>query len=178
MRWSLLLVVVAATAAYADPRDEARLHFESASARFDRGEYSAALAEFQAAYRLAPFAELLYDIARCEEHLHQPVETIQAYERYLAVAPPGPERDQLEEHLAELRRALFDAPPPAEPAPLPKVGHGPPPPPRPAARRRWPILVGAGAGTAVAAVVAVVLGVTLAEPSPRLDFPPIGGTAR
>src|SRR5258708_3439609 len=88
MRLALAAAVMLALGGAArgeDLRATAHQHFEQGKREFDAGHYRDALAEFQQAYQLAPYPQLLYNIARCHEELKHLREALDTYERYLVV---------------------------------------------------------------------------------------------
>jgi tetratricopeptide (TPR) repeat protein len=102
-----------------DPDTEiARRHFETARTLYEHARYEEAIVEFEAARRARPVAELEYNIARCLDRLERWEQAIARYERYLAAAAPGPEKESVSARVAELRprvdearaRALAEAP--------------------------------------------------------------------
>jgi hypothetical protein len=81
---SLSLVLQAVTGlAWADPRAEAREHFNRATALVNQGALEQAVVEFQRAYDLMPHYAVLFNIARAYVALGKPVEAVDAYTRYL-----------------------------------------------------------------------------------------------
>lgn len=168
--FAVIGLALVAGAATASPRDDAKLHFELGQTQFGAGRYAEALREFQIAYDLAPFPDLLYNIGRCHEHLGDVAAAIRSYDQFLAVSPPGPERGALERHLVELRANLFgvtapDAPPPAVEIAVPSRA-----PPTPIYRRWWPWTLVA---VVVAIGAAIAVGVAASRSGPSLTFPPL-----
>jgi hypothetical protein len=81
---SLGLALVAATGlAWADPRAEAREHFDRAMALVDQGALEQAIVEFQRAYDLMPHYTVLYNLGQAYVTLGKPIEAVDAYTRYL-----------------------------------------------------------------------------------------------
>jgi PEGA domain len=66
--------------------EEARRHFEQAVALYEEGNFTGALAEFQAAYATAPAATILFNIGLTEKALYRYPEAIKTLERYLGDA--------------------------------------------------------------------------------------------
>jgi tetratricopeptide (TPR) repeat protein len=137
----LLCAAVPATGAAQAEVDDARGHFTAARSHFDRGDYESALREFDAAYRLSPQAEILYNLSLVHERLGQIPEALDALRRYLASDAPIENRE-----LLEIRARNFEAraarlasgdpdpgpePPPADDAvaPPPEDDSAAPPPP-------------------------------------------------
>jgi tetratricopeptide (TPR) repeat protein len=67
--------------------DEGRRHFAQGVALYQEGNFPAALAEFQAAYDVAPAASILYNIGLTQKALFHYSEAITALERYLNEGP-------------------------------------------------------------------------------------------
>lgn len=112
----------------------AQRHFDSGVNFFERGNYAAARSEFEAAYQLSRYPQLLYNLAKTAEKLNQPAEAIRYLEQYLATSPPASDAAEVREKLTMLQKAssgVSAATPPAQS----KI------PPRPALA-----LLGAGAG--------------------------------
>jgi tetratricopeptide (TPR) repeat protein len=82
---SLLLFALPArvTFAQADPKADARAHFEKGLAAFDARRLDEAAAEFDAAYRLSPAFVVLYNIGQVSVALGHPIEAVQAFTQYL-----------------------------------------------------------------------------------------------
>ena len=80
----------------------AREHFQRGVELFDEGRPDAALAEFEAAYRIAPSYPVLFNLAQVHAQLGHAVEAADSYERYLAeggVNIAAPRRAQAEREL-------------------------------------------------------------------------------
>ena len=85
----------------------ARAHFKQGMAYAVAGNCGAAIAEFEAAYKLAPRPNALYNIAQCEERLFRYDLAIATYERYLREAPSdAPDRSAVQAALGTLRNLL------------------------------------------------------------------------
>jgi len=76
---------------------EARQRFQHALALFEKGEYRAALAEFEQAYRLAPSFRIYYNIALVNMALDDSAGAIQAFERYLQEGAGKVSKERTEE---------------------------------------------------------------------------------
>lgn len=102
-----LSVSIAAPAA-AQPSESndqiARAHFMAATGYFDTGDYESALREFERAYALTQYAQLLYNLYACHERLGQLEPAIARLEQFLAASPEAPNHAALEERLVNLRR--------------------------------------------------------------------------
>ena len=63
--------------------DAAKRHFEQAVALFNEGNYSAALVEFEQAYKLRPSAFVLYNIGLTQKALFRYTDAIESLQRFL-----------------------------------------------------------------------------------------------
>ena len=136
-RWSILtLAVVASPSVMAegvDPSSQstvpansgqpsaeemtaAKQHFDSGARFFQDGNYTAARAEFEAAYALSKLTPLLYNLARAAEKQGQRDDALRYYEKYLATNPADAE--EVRKHLAELKQADPTASPSTASPPL------------------------------------------------------------
>lgn len=74
----------APTAAELDPKHDSRRHFENGINLFEDRNYTAALAEFEAAYRQYPSASALQNIALCQKELYRYSEARDTLSRLLS----------------------------------------------------------------------------------------------
>jgi hypothetical protein len=99
-------------AAPEDPKlEEAKRHFQQGVALYNDGNFSAALAEFEATYAAHPTTGVLYNIGLTQKSLFRYGESIKTLERYLkeAGATLPPERKhEVEQLVAEMRALLAD----------------------------------------------------------------------
>ena len=83
-----LAVAVAATAvstaAVADKKEEARVHFEEGVRLYEDGQYEQAAIAFARAYELKPSFKLLFNIGQAESELKHYARALEAFTRYLA----------------------------------------------------------------------------------------------
>jgi hypothetical protein len=102
-----LFAVSAGASAQEDARASARAHFSRGIELYDEGRLAQAAAEFREAYRLAPSAAVLFNVAQVEAELGHAVEAVDAYERIMtdpAVTPSM--RADSEQALAVQRRRI------------------------------------------------------------------------
>lgn len=107
------------------PDDEmARTHFQSGRLYFDRGEYEAALRDFEAAYELSHRTPLLYNLYVTLENLGRFSEAAERLERYLAedTALDAETRANYESRLANLRLRATEHDDAVEPTPSASSG--------------------------------------------------------
>ena len=101
----------AAPAAAADAQlDEAKRHFQQGVALYNDGNFSAALAEFEATYAAHPTAGVLYNIGLTQKSLFRYGESIKTLERYLKEAGslPAERTREVEQLVAEMKALLAD----------------------------------------------------------------------
>ncbi len=121
------------------------------------GRYDEAVAEYRRAYELRADPKFLFHIARCYRELGVGEQALFYYERYLAVAPSAPERDEVLDRIAEIEAARRPARARARPILMtddanakPPVGHRP--------WRRWWFWTALGAAVATGVAAALVFG--------------------
>jgi hypothetical protein len=123
----LIATICLSSPAFADPPavviEEAKRHFLSGVALFQKTELAEALAEFEASYRLNPVAGVLNNIALAQRGLGRYRESIESFRRYLAGARPGSipagRRLEIERIVAEMQSHLPPPSSPLEPRPTP-----------------------------------------------------------
>jgi tetratricopeptide (TPR) repeat protein len=98
------------TPAY-DPVQEkvARGHFDRAEKAFNLRKFEDALAAYQAAYEALPLPAFLFNIAQCHRNLRNREQAVFFYERYLSLAPDAPNRQVVEDLIAEQKQQLAPA---------------------------------------------------------------------
>jgi tetratricopeptide (TPR) repeat protein len=170
----LLLSLALAVPAAAQDRAavaQARRHFVAGEAAFKRGDFDAAIREYEAAYALVPRPELLFNIGSAYRRrgetgsLADKRAALEHYRRYLELAPDGKGAPDARRRIEALNAAIAEAetPPPEPPStpPAPEVTTPAPPaavafdapPPTTRSRRSWRI---AGVATPRAGVVILV----------------------
>lgn len=124
----LAAVLLAAGAAHADERAEARRHFRAGLALVREGRYLAAVEEFQSAYRILPNVNVLFNIARAYSDAGETERALEFYAQYLQ--GDVPDRADVEATVRELQQRLRvaqPAPAPTPPAPAPAPSPAAPP---------------------------------------------------
>ncbi|MEM9227313.1 MAG: tetratricopeptide repeat protein [Verrucomicrobiota bacterium] len=93
MKQFLLLLLFAPAVAVSALAEELGLEtaFSSANAAYISGDYSAALAEYEALMQQGQSTALLYNLGNAYAQLGQPGQAILAYERALVLAPENPD---------------------------------------------------------------------------------------
>jgi tetratricopeptide (TPR) repeat protein len=163
---------------------EARELFQKAEMSFNLGNFSEALADYQAAYQAKPLPAFLFNIAQCYRNMQNYERARFFYRRYLALDPRTSNRRLVEDLIADMTRLVDKAEEakntpavapsaavapvatlevtPAQPAAPPPLvdaraaAPAPAPPPRPVYKRWW-FWTGVGAAVAGGAVAAFVL---------------------
>jgi hypothetical protein len=109
-----LLVVTCLTAvavAQPSPQQEAKQHFDLASAAEKDGRYRDAIDEYEKAYALVPHVDVLFNIATDFEHVQDWAAAADYYQRYLTErTEPAPDAAAVRRKIRELRARV-----PAEP---------------------------------------------------------------
>jgi len=103
VRLLLALCVLAGAARAEDDRELARSRYATGQALFQRGRWSEALAEFEAAKSLMKSPAFDYNIGMCLSHLDRPGEAADALERYITAKPDDPDAASIWRMVAELR---------------------------------------------------------------------------
>ena len=138
-----------------EPTAEAERIYAEGESAYNSGEYAAAAAAFERAYRLSGVAELMFDIGQAHR-LAGPTHCEPArrsYAAYLTAFPESKQRELVEQYLSELGTCPAAATT-VNGAPSPVAKPSPTRPPTATTTERaprvvWPLIV-AGAGAAVA----------------------------
>ena len=80
----------------------AREHYMKGVDAYDNGRYDEAIAEFQQAYEIKDDAVLLYNIAQSKRLEGHYDEALMYYKVYLRRAPKAPNRDEVEQRIADM----------------------------------------------------------------------------
>jgi tetratricopeptide (TPR) repeat protein len=95
-----------AAAASAEDQREARRNFQAGEAHFKAGDYTEALAAYQAGYAAAPLPGFLINVAQCQRRLGDLAKAHATYEKFLFVAPDSPLVPEVKKLIAELDQML------------------------------------------------------------------------
>lgn len=93
-------------AAQTDPRTQAKAHYQQGKKLYDQGDYRGAIAEFQAADRLAPSGVNDFNIGLAHEALGERAEAIRAYRSYLVRMPDASNKAAVEASIQRLQVEL------------------------------------------------------------------------
>jgi hypothetical protein len=92
-----------------EPKDAAREHYAHGLVLANQSNFAAALQEFNEAYSISPQFAVLYNVGQAHAALGQPLEAIDALNRYLNEGQeriPGPRRQQVTGQIASLHSRL------------------------------------------------------------------------
>jgi tetratricopeptide (TPR) repeat protein len=105
VRWLLVpcLLFVAVSAARADDRETARIHFQAAHAAEERGDWTTAIDEYERAYKLAPHPTVLFNMAVAYEKLSQFHKAAELLQQYLHDSPNAEDRAAVEARIERHR---------------------------------------------------------------------------
>jgi iron complex outermembrane receptor protein len=126
----VLLVALCALApalASANPRIEAKRHFQRGMGLISRGEYDEGIRELRQAYSIKPHPNVLYNIARAYLDAGKVQEAIDSYRRYLEFNPS--DAAQVKATVARLEESIRPSASPQPPPPAETAARPPPPPP-------------------------------------------------
>ena len=87
---------------------EAKAHFAQGKAFLDAKVYDKAIEEFEAAYKLSPFPELLFNVAQAYRLANQLDKALAAYQEFLRTTFTGELADEARTHVAELTKTVQD----------------------------------------------------------------------
>jgi tetratricopeptide (TPR) repeat protein len=85
-----------------DDRAKAAAHFKQGQAYFKADDFDRAIPEYQAAFDLSAEPSLIFNIALCHSRANRPAQALEAYRRYLELAPDGDIADEARDEVARL----------------------------------------------------------------------------
>ncbi len=98
---SLCLLLSSSAFAQADAK-AAREHYKRGTTLYDLGRYEDAIGEFQQAYEIKDEPVLLYNIAQAYRLSNKFKEALQFYRTYLRRSPRAPNREEVEQKIADM----------------------------------------------------------------------------
>jgi tetratricopeptide (TPR) repeat protein len=98
-----------AVADEAQDREEAKSHFQRGMAHFRLDEFEEAAREFLAGYRAHPDALFLLNAGQAYRLGHRPREALEYYEKYLKYGGEVPNRAEVKQRVAELRKLVAES---------------------------------------------------------------------
>jgi tetratricopeptide (TPR) repeat protein len=99
-------VAVAQPAPPADPKIEAKAHFDKGNTHYNLGEFDEAIAEFKTAYELSSAPGLLFNIAQSYRLKKDYEQANQFYKTYLRLKPDAANRAEVEERIKEMEHLI------------------------------------------------------------------------
>jgi tetratricopeptide (TPR) repeat protein len=96
-------LLAAASAAWADDRETAKIHFQAAHAAEERGDWTTAIDEYERAYKLAPHPSVLFNMAAAYEKLSRFHKAAELLQQYLRDSPAADDREAVEARIERLR---------------------------------------------------------------------------
>jgi tetratricopeptide (TPR) repeat protein len=114
-----LLSVVAAGPVWASAADDAKAHYQKATAHFAVGEYHDAAVEYEEAFKLKQDPALLYNAAQSFRLAGDNQKAMLLYGNIVKLYPGTQDATDSKERLAKLKTEAASAPAPAPPAPAP-----------------------------------------------------------
>jgi tetratricopeptide (TPR) repeat protein len=104
LAWLGLALGVAAPPARADdlPTRSAKQHFARGEKLYALAKFSEALDEYQLAFDARPIPDFLFNIGQCYRNLGDYDSAVFSYRKYLRLAPDAPNREQVEQLIADL----------------------------------------------------------------------------
>jgi hypothetical protein len=106
---ALFVAGASARVAHADPRADAKVHYQAGVKAYSVQDYQTAIKEFSAAQAIMPADLNNYNLALCYDKLGQAESAIQYYKEYLAKVPNADKRVEIEASIARLDAALQSA---------------------------------------------------------------------
>ena len=136
---------------------------------YQLGRYQEAIAEYRRAYELRADPRFLFQIAESYRQLGASEQALFYYDRYLAGASEGPDRDAAEEHVSELER-LRARPAAATPGLVATPENGPGAKKPPPLWRRWWVWTAIGVALAAGVTAAALAGRSESSSIPTTDL--------
>jgi tetratricopeptide (TPR) repeat protein len=146
-------------AANANPKAiDARRHFKQGREFLDANAYSEAIKEFESAFSLMPFPELLFNIAQAYRLKGDAKHALQIYTQFVEIVPDGPITEEARAHIAALTKKISDAEQEADTIEVARRQHDAEREERAHQRRTGVIVLGVGGALAVTGAVLTNVG--------------------
>ena len=110
MRRALLAFALACACGPKPKAKSARDYYTQALLEFQVEQWDDARRDFEIAYLMQPDPALLFDIGQTNRHLGRLEEALQSYQDYLAAFPDSPKRAQVQQLIADTKKALRKRP--------------------------------------------------------------------
>lgn len=146
-------------------RKLAKDHYDAGRDAFDKGRYTTAMLEFEAAYALSSEPILIEDMAVTAETMGNVEKALELTRKFLTLVKTGSEPEAVEaanKRIERLTSRTKQQPPPANPAALATASPNLAPPSGNAARIGGSVMVGGGAALLLVSLGTAVAGGTLA----------------
>ena len=114
---AFVALALAAPAAFADARTDAKRHFREGMSLISAGQIERGIAELKQAYAIKPHPDVLYDIAKAYVDLGNITEAISYFRQYVATDPV--DKEQVQSVIRRLEAAIGSAAPAPAPQPAP-----------------------------------------------------------
>jgi hypothetical protein len=105
----LVLALASTAPAFADDRQEARVHYQAGVKAYNAADYKTAIREFSQAQQLAPADLNNYNLALCYDKLGDAEPAIQYYRAYLDKVPGTDKRGEIDASIKRLESAAKSA---------------------------------------------------------------------
>lgn len=105
-RRAVMLLLVMASAAFAEDTAKARDAFVKGQALYAAGKYKDALAKFEESLAAKPHPATVFNIARCQDQLSELVPAMTSYKEYLRLSPKATDADEVVKAIASLEGRL------------------------------------------------------------------------
>src|SRR5579859_336470 len=99
-----MMMMLLASPAFADGREEAREHFQRGIKAYEVARYDEAIAEFSAAYMIKAEPGILFNLAQAYRLGGRRQDALRTYRMFLTKVPDAPNRHDIEVLIAELQQ--------------------------------------------------------------------------
>ncbi|HVU50278.1 MAG TPA: tetratricopeptide repeat protein, partial [Polyangia bacterium] len=133
--FALVVTLALAAPARGDDSNDARVHYQKATAHYAVGEYKEAAAEYEAAYKAKQDPALLYNAAQSHRLANDNQKALLLYKNIVKLYPTSHYAAESKDRIEKLEAAIATTQsPPNQPAPVSNLGGAPagaPPPASP-----------------------------------------------
>jgi tetratricopeptide (TPR) repeat protein len=89
-------------------KERAKVAYRSGTKHYNLAEYQEALTDFKEAYRAYEEPSLLFNIGQCQRQLGLKLDAIRSYRAFLRETPNVPNREEVEQLISTLEKALHE----------------------------------------------------------------------